>query len=193
MRSSKFVLAWLGVAGLIVACSGAVLDAGGKSENALSCAENQRAYNGLCRATCTQTANCSGDTTCVKVDDQSLCLDRESAAHCSYLGDDTQCIGTGGNYYYGVRGHSEYFVPYTSEPPYPLSDLARGTPYSDPTFVPNSSVEYSSVGCMGDATWKVIPLTGDPACSAEHRVTRCRRYKNHCMLISGATYETASP
>jgi hypothetical protein len=187
----------------VIACSGALLDAGGNPLTSDSdggqdappqCAPGQRIYNGICRQICTSSTNCPAGSTCVAIDQQSLCLDGESGAHCAYLESDAQCLATGGYYYYGVRGQTEY-VPYESYPPY--ANPYDTTPYTDPNFVPTApypfSDEYSATGCTGDATWKSVPLATDPGCTATHAVVRCRRLNNRCMLVPGTTHETPSP
>lgn len=57
------------------------------------CIDGQKAFNGACRETCATSADCVAGTSCMAVGgDSALCLDYD---HCGYLGDDTECTGTG--------------------------------------------------------------------------------------------------
>ena len=67
----------------------------------------------------------------------------------------------------------------------------------DPYFManPNSYGEsggsYQGQACVGNATWTLIPATGDPECGVKHAVNRCRPTSNGCAIISGTTTDIA--
>jgi hypothetical protein len=195
----------------VAAACGGKVDINSSTE-ALSCTSDQRAYNGACRALCDGTSPCSGDTRCVRVDRSSaLCLDKESASSCSFLGNDTQCLGTGGAYVHG-RSAYEFFEPYWSQPyganPYdttPYVDTLLAALYGDvylgydPWYhggtydIATHGYELTADGCTGNAHWQNVPATGVIACDGEHEVVRCRRRGWACNLYKAKTHEVASP
>jgi len=157
-----------------------------------TCGSSERFYNGECRPLCTASSQCPTGTQCMTIDPSAaVCL---PYGHCSYLGDDAQCLGTG--FYDEYTRFGMETVPYPSTPwnanPY------DHTPYVDSTFeaLPGTPYPYTTpegYGCEGDAQFVKIVATGDVACGAVHDVVRCRRLGNACVLVQGTTVDLVSP
>lgn len=186
----------LTAAGMIaLACSSGGLvtanpDAGGTKPSAdggLDCKDpGSRLFNGECRETCSAKSKCSdANETCVSVDDgEDVCLPSTEYKECSYLGDDTQCVASGGSYVYSRWGQT--FVPYVSTYG---ADPSKTSGLVDPYFYGGGQAG----PCAGDAEWITLPAVGPVACKAQHTVTRCRLTYGQCALVSGTTREFIQP
>ncbi|MFO0641963.1 MAG: hypothetical protein U0183_22255 [Polyangiaceae bacterium] len=125
------------------------------------CPTGQKAFNGECRTVCAATSDCAAGTSCMHVGGgETLCLDYE---HCGYLGDDTDCAGTG-----------PYFSGYSDEPaPYGYGGGADE--------------------CRGNARWQTIAPSTEPRCGQSHPVSRCRKVGGACRIERGTTLDVADP
>ncbi len=202
---TKRAAALLGLGMVVLACSsgpgGAARgpDAGASgttppiktADGGLECPKGFRLFNGDCRAVCTATTECGDDTNCIAVDDEddALCL---PYADCAYLGDDTQCVASGGAYVYTSRDRmSTTFVPYRSTPG---ADPNESTGFDDPYFYGGSPYVAGQAGpCAGDAKWITTPAKPPVGCTARHTVTRCRFFYDRCELATGTTREFVQP
>jgi hypothetical protein len=145
----------------------------GSTGAALSCASNERVFNGGCHATCGKTADCGGsgsDSCMVVAPGTSLCL---ASAPCAFLGNDTVCGSATGSY----------------------GDYSSYDPYWQPYDIGYSSYDtyYGATGCVGDATWQTLVPSTDPACGQPHAVNRCRSAGGSCVLVYGVTTDVADP
>jgi hypothetical protein len=165
----------------------------GDEGSTLDCPTTERFYNGSCRPICSATTPCAGGLLCMAIDaTDSVCL---PYAHCSYLGDDSQCFGTGTFVDYNPRWGMEV-EPYSSTPP--DANPYDQTPYVDPYFEPSPTSPYPNttiegMGCQGDAQFVKLAATGDVACGGAEQVTRCRQLGDACVLVQGTTAEIVSP
>ena len=188
-------------AAIAIACIGACFVAPGRVDGsgsssttgALNCAAAERAFNGACRALCSESLPCAAGSVCAGIDSKdAVCL--EPSVTCSYLGDDHVCASRGGHYSYG-RGTST-FMAYQSYPSYGIDPLTL-TEDRDAYFTPaygGYGVQNDGQGCQGDARWVPAPLAGSVACRARHDVKRCRLVNAYsCSLVSGTTEETVLP
>lgn len=164
-----------GAALFLFACIVAPNEPAGTSQDGLSCAPQQREFNGSCKQVCAANADCPGGSSCMKVSgDVALCLDYQ---HCAFLGSDTECRHVGG---YG------YSTTYAYHEPHGGWSYGPVDPYADP-------YTYGAAGCQGDAKWQVIAPSGDPECGVAHAVTRCAPVGGGCGLVSGSTIDVADP
>jgi len=162
---------------------------GAPESSSTTCPAPQSFFNGACRIECASSTMCPSGTTCFQVEaGTSLCLPYQS---CSYLGSDTQCVGTG-TYVTYDRGVEETFT-YGSDPA--NADPYDVTPYLDPYFEPDTTQGQDTVanGCEGDATFVKVTATGEVACGQAHDVVRCRRLDYSCVLVPGTTTDFVSP
>lgn len=155
-----------------------------KTDGGIECPKGFRLFNGDCRLVCTATTECGDDTHCISVDedDDALCL---PYAECAYLGDDTQCVASGGAYGY-TRGGMSTFYPYLSTPG---ADPNQSTGFDDPYFYGGGQ----GGPCAGDAKWIATPAKPPVGCNGKHTVTRCRLFYDRCELVTGTTREFVQP
>ena len=163
----------------------------GATEGGTQCGAKSRFFNGECRATCSATTRCKADENCVEIDKQpdgAVCLPVVDSTQCAYLGDDSQCVASGGFFQYS-RGGGATFVPYLSTPGANPNDV---TGHGDPYFYGTSA--YGASGpCDGNADWVAVSAAGPVACNKRHAVTRCRLQYDRCVLIQGTTQEFVQP
>lgn len=154
-----------------------------------SCKTDARFFDGSCRALCASSGSCGRGEECMNIEkDVSVCLDFK---HCAYLDSDTQCVGLGTYTIYTRFGMETR--PYDPDPYY--ADPYDTTPYDDPYFEesPYGPPYASDLGCRGNATWKTIDPSSDPACGQPHDVMRCRRIGTRCKLVPGTTNDFVAP
>lgn len=170
----KFILPFAAALGVfLAACLAAPGEPTDTGTSALTCAANERTFNGGCHKTCTASAQCTAPNACMTVSTGvSLCIDYSS---CAYLGGDTTCSGVP----YGGYG-------YESTDPY-------WTPSYDPYASSYSNYIAGPFGCGGNAVWVTSPpaAADNPKCGAEHSVVRCQKVGNTCSLVVGTTMDVA--
>jgi hypothetical protein len=184
------------------ACAAKTSDDAGGNGDTTNCPAGQRFFNGRCAATCTKGSDCSGQDVCIGLDEAGGVCQTKIAGlpgggvKCAYLETDTKCVGTGEYYYYGGRSGGGGWGELPSDPPGASTDGI--TPYGDETFHTGYGPYYGynpgGNGCQGDAKYVIVDASTDPACTAPHRVRRCRRLDNStCALMDGTTGERYVP
>lgn len=169
---------------------GGPADAGKKTDGGgirptTACDEGSRFFNGECREECRADAPCNDSAQhCIEVEEgePALCL---PYTECTYLGDDTQCVATGGYYAYS-RGGMGKFVPYESTP---YADPSKTTGNVDPYFYGEGDESH----CAGNAKWVTTSVQTPIGCNQTYMVNRCRLVWDHCEIVRGTTREFVKP